>query len=84
MTELATRLRTLVLQLFVSVLVLHGAAIAIYLLTPVRHSTGAPRNAFLAIWTAATLVVVLSGLHRLRAARAAARRSSVRAASDRP
>jgi hypothetical protein len=76
MSELAARLRSLLLQMLVAVFVLHGAAIAVYMLTPLRHSSGSARTAFMAVWTVATLVVVLSGLHRIRAARAAGRRAA--------
>lgn len=78
MSDIAARLRTLLLQLLLAVLVLHGAAIAVYMLTPLRSSTGAARTAFMAAWTVATLVVVLTGLHRIRSARAAARHAASR------
>lgn len=78
MSETAARLRSLLLQLLLAVLALHGAAIAIYMLTPLRHSTGTTRTAFMTAWTVATLIVVLTGLSRIRSARAAARRAASR------
>jgi hypothetical protein len=62
-------LRAAVLRLAVSVAVLHGVAIAIYYVADIPRRPTSVRYPFFGIWMALTLVVVLTGLHRIRVAR---------------
>ena len=51
------------------VLGVDAAALAVYFLAGLAHAAPATRLGFTAVWTAATLVVVLVGLTRIRRAR---------------
>jgi len=62
-------LRSAVLRLGVSVAVLHAIAIAIYYLADMPLQPTSIRYPFFGIWMVLTLVVVLTGLHRVRVAR---------------
>jgi hypothetical protein len=62
-------LRSAVLRLAVSVAMLHGAAIVIYYVADIPLRPTSVRYPFFGIWLALTLVVVLTGLHRIRVAR---------------
>lgn len=67
-------LRREVLQLVGLVLLVDGAFIAGYYAADVTAASAQARFGYLIAWTAATLVVVLRGLGRVRAARVRLRR----------
>jgi hypothetical protein len=67
-------LRREVLQLVGLVLLVDGAFIAGYYATDVAAASAQVSFGYLIAWTAATLVVVLRGLGRVRAARVRLRR----------
>jgi hypothetical protein len=66
--------RTALLHLVIGVLVIDLLAIGAYVFGGVGAASARTRIVFAAIWTLATLVVVLSGLRRLREARVASLR----------
>jgi len=61
---------------------LHVVAIAVHELAGVGRRSGQVRGAYLAAWMVLTVVIVVTGLYRMRVARDAARRA--RAASRTP
>jgi hypothetical protein len=63
-------LRSAVLRLAISVVVLDALAIAIYYLADMPLRPTSIRYPFFAAWMLLTLGIVLSGLHRIRLARA--------------
>ena len=64
-----SELRRAVIRLAVSVIVLDAAAIGLYVALGVSAWTDRNQYLFLGSWIAATLLVVLSGLARVKAAR---------------
>jgi hypothetical protein len=62
-------LRSAVLRLVVSVLVLDAIAIAVYYLADISLRPTSIRYPFFGAWMLLTLAVVLPGLHRIRIAR---------------
>ncbi len=60
-------LRNMVLQ----VMAVDAAAIALYLLTPLRQAEGTVKLGYAAVWTIAILAVVGAGLRRIRGSRRA-------------
>jgi hypothetical protein len=62
-------LRSAVLRLAVNVAVLHTIAIAIYYVTDIPLRPTSVRYPFFGVWIVLTLIVVLTGLHRIRVAR---------------
>jgi hypothetical protein len=64
------------LWLIGSVLLVDAVFVAIYFLTDLRNATDTAKVAFTAVWTLATLVVVLRGLSRIRRLRLASRDKS--------
>jgi hypothetical protein len=62
-------LRSAVLRLAIGVIVLDTVAIAIYYLADIPLRPPSIRYPFFAAWMVLTLVVVLTGLHRIRVAR---------------
>jgi hypothetical protein len=63
-------LRAAVLRLALSVIALDAIAITIYYLADIPLRPPPVRYPFFGAWLVLTLVVVLSGLHRIRVARA--------------
>jgi hypothetical protein len=63
-------LRAAVLRLALSVVVLDAIAITIYYLAAIPLRPPSVRYPFFGAWLVLTLAVVLSGLHRIRVARA--------------
>ncbi len=63
-------LRSAVFRLAVGVIVLDTIAIAIYYLADIPLRPPSVRYPFFAAWMVLTLIVVLTGLHRIRVARA--------------
>ena len=63
-------LRSAVLRLAIGVVVLDAIAITIYYLADIPLRPPSIRYPFFAAWMLLTLVVVLTGLHRIRIARA--------------
>ena len=62
-------LRSAVLRLAVGIVVLDTIAIAIYYLADIPLRPPSVRYPFFAAWMVLTLVIVLTGLHRIRVAR---------------
>ena len=62
-------LRREVLGLVLSVAALDAVCIALYFLAGLRHASDGVKVGFTALWTLATLGVVIRGLSRIRAAR---------------
>jgi hypothetical protein len=62
-------LKSAVLRLAISVVILDALAIAIYYLADIPLRPGTVRYPFFAAWMLLTLAVVLPGLHRIRMAR---------------
>jgi hypothetical protein len=62
-------LRSAVLRLVISVIVLDAIAIAIYYAAGIRLRPTSVRYPFFGAWILLTLAVVLPGLHRIRVAR---------------
>ena len=62
-------LRSAVLRLVVSVIVLDALAIAVYHAADIRLRPTSVRYPFFGAWILLTLAVVLPGLHRIRLAR---------------
>jgi divalent metal cation (Fe/Co/Zn/Cd) transporter len=62
-------LRSAVLRLAVSVAVLHAMAIAIYYLADMPLQPTSIRYPFFGVWMVLTLIIVVTGLHRIRLAR---------------
>ena len=62
-------LRSAVLRLLLSIVVLHAAAIGVYYAARVGRRPATVQYAFLGVWLILTLVLVLTGLQRVRAAR---------------
>ncbi len=62
-------LRSAVLRLAISIVVLDAIAIAIYYVADIPLRPPSIRYPFFAAWMLLTLVVVLTGLHRIRVAR---------------
>ena len=62
-------LKSAVLRLAVSVVVLDAIAIAVYYLADIPLRPPSVRYPFFTVWMVLTLVVVLTGLHRVRVAR---------------
>jgi hypothetical protein len=62
-------LRSAVLRLLLSIVVLHAAAIAAYYVAGIGRRPVAVQYAFLGVWLILTLIVVLGGLQRVRVAR---------------
>ena len=62
-------LRSAVLRLVISIVVLDAIAIAIYYLADIPLRPPSIRYPFFAAWMLLTLAVVLPGLHRIRGAR---------------
>jgi hypothetical protein len=62
-------LRSAVLRLAISVVVLHAIAITIYYVADIALRPPSTRNAYLIVWMILTLAVVLPSLHRIRLAR---------------
>jgi len=63
-------LKSAVLRLALSVIALDAIAIAIYYVADIPLRPPSVRYPFFAVWMALTLLVVLTGLHRVRVARA--------------
>jgi hypothetical protein len=63
-------LRSAVLRLVVSIVVLDAIAIAAYYIADIPLRPTSIRYPFFGAWILLTLAVVLSGLHRIRVARA--------------
>lgn len=70
-----SEIRSAFVRLVVSVVVLDAAALAAWYGLGVAHASERTRLVFTGTWTVATLVVVLTGLGRLRAARLRRRRA---------
>jgi len=70
MAERADRLRREVVALVVLVLVVDGLFIGGYFAAGVARAPGAVKLGYAAVWTLATMGVVLRGLTRIRAIRA--------------
>jgi len=62
-------LRSAVLRLLLSIVVLHAAAIGVYYVAAIGRRPVTVQYAFLGVWLILTLILVLSGLQRVRAAR---------------
>jgi hypothetical protein len=62
-------LRAAVLRLAVSIVVLDVIAIGIYYIADIPLRPPAVRYPFFTVWMVLTLIVVLTGLHRVRVAR---------------
>ncbi|MFN2566614.1 MAG: hypothetical protein ABR499_16580 [Gemmatimonadaceae bacterium] len=62
-------LRSAVLRLAVSIVVLDAIAIAVYYLADIPLRPESIRYPFFGLWMLLTLAVVLTGLHRIRVAR---------------
>ena len=62
-------LRSAVLRLAISIVILDAIAIAIYYIADVPLRPPSVRYPFFAAWMVLTLAVVLTGLHRIRVAR---------------
>ena len=58
-----------------SVLVLEIAAIGIFYAADIESASGRTRRTYMVVWTAISLVVVLTGLTRIRRARFGGRRT---------
>lgn len=71
-----SEVRSEFVRLLVSVIVLDAVALAAWYGLGVQHAPERTRLVFTGVWTAATLVVVLTGLGRLRAARIRRRRAA--------
>jgi len=67
-------LRAAVLRLAVSIVVLDAIAIAAYYVADLALRPPSIRYPFFTVWMVLTLVVVLTGLHRVRVARDRSRR----------
>lgn len=65
----SSALRSAVLRLAISVVVLDAIAIAIYYIADIPLRPPSVRYPFFGLWMLLTLVVVLTGLHRIRVAR---------------
>jgi hypothetical protein len=63
------------LRLVLSVVVVDAAAIAVFLVADLADASTRARIVFGAVWTLVTLIVVLAGLARVRAARGGALRA---------
>ena len=63
-------LRSAVFRLAIGVVVLDTVAIATYYLADIPLRPPAVRYPFFAVWMVLTLAIVLTGLHRIRVARA--------------
>ena len=63
-------LKSAVLRLALSVIALDAIAIAIYYVADIPLRPPSVRYPFFAVWMALTLLVVLTGLHSVRVARA--------------
>lgn len=57
------------LRFVLTVLALEVVAIGIFYAADIESAPGGTRRAYMLIWTAASLVVVLTGLQRIRRAR---------------
>jgi len=64
-----TPMRAATLQLLLSVVVLDAAFIAVHFVAGMRTAAPSTRIMFTVVWMAATLIVVLVGLARVRRAR---------------
>jgi hypothetical protein len=64
------RLRREVLVLIVLVVLVEAGFICLAILSGLRHGPPAIKLGFTVVWTVVTLVIVLRGLTRIRAARA--------------
>ena len=62
-------LRSAVLRLVLSIVVLDAVAIAIYYVAGIPRRPVSAQYLFLGVWLVLTLIVVLAGLQRVRAAR---------------
>jgi hypothetical protein len=62
-------LRSAVLRLVLSIVVLDAVAIAIYYVAGIPRQPVPAQYLFLGVWLVLTLIVVLAGLQRVRAAR---------------
>jgi nitric oxide reductase large subunit len=62
-------LRAAFLRLILTVIALHAVAIGVYYLTGIGRRSARAQYAFLGGWVVLTLLVVLAGLQRVRAAR---------------
>ncbi len=71
----SSEVRSAFVRLVVSVVVLDAVALAAWYGLGVEHASERTRLVFTGTWTAATLVVVLTGLGRVRAARIRRRRA---------
>ena len=69
MVPSADRVRREVLVLVVLVVLVEVGFVCLAILAGLRHSAGAIKLGFTVAWTMVTLVVVLRGLTRIRAAR---------------
>jgi hypothetical protein len=65
----SSALRAAVRRLALSVIVLHAIAITIYYVGDIPLRPPSIRYPFFAVWIVLTLIVVLQGLYRIRAAR---------------
>ena len=66
---MAEKLKRELLWLIGSVLLVDAVFVAAYFLADLRTTTDTAKVAFTAVWTLATLAVVLRGLSRIRRAR---------------
>jgi nitric oxide reductase large subunit len=71
----APDIRRLLLQLVLRVLAVHAVAIALYYAAGLARAGQHIRLAFVTVWMALTLAVVLPSLLRIRRARGAAQRT---------
>jgi hypothetical protein len=62
----SAELRRQLLRMVLWVLVLHGAAIAVFYLADLRTASSGVRNAFTVVWMGLTFALVLVYLRRIR------------------
>ena len=70
----AAEMRRLLLRMVVAVVLLHAAAIAVFLLADMESAGRSARTTFVAVWGVLTFAVVMPFLRRIRLARRGAAR----------
>jgi hypothetical protein len=74
-TPLAAELKKLLLTMIVGVVVLDGLAIGLYYALHIKDASPRTQATYSAVWTALTLLIVLTLLARIRRARTRGRRA---------
>lgn len=62
-------MRRLLMRMMVAVVLLHAAAIAVFLLADMESAGRSARTTYVAVWAVATFAVVMPFLRRIRMAR---------------